>query len=57
LIAWSSGGFLPPSHPVDLKKLCQDPIETINNFDPSKCKKATFTDDESLIKDVAKDLI
>lgn len=53
---WSSGGFLPPSHPVDLKKLCQDPIETINNFDPSKCKKATFTDDESLIKDVAKDL-
>jgi hypothetical protein len=53
---WSSDGFLPPSHPVDLKELCQDPIETINNFDPSKCKKATFTDDESLIKDVAKDL-
>jgi hypothetical protein len=42
---WSSDGFLPPSHPVDLKELCQDPIETINNFDPSKCKKATFTDD------------
>lgn len=53
---WHSGfSNVENSHPILMDKLCENPIQEILNFDPSKIEKNTFETDDDLIEGLAND--